>query len=316
MIVRRGTIIMAYEKRICVLKQIKKGFSADGSTLSGAIYAERLGETLTLTLRVVGLAPLSEGNYALAVWIDGKVFCFPYQETLTLSPSPSIKEGLSVLLCFSRGEAQPLAYGRCGLAPEQYSSLLAVFSTQEKSKGEKSTSKKVETVEKESAAQGERFRPVYEDEAIAQDNYFQSNDAEQTSSCSAEQAQTGDCATNGGKNEENQDLFLRCKGKLSYYRSIEERIEEVFARFPKDETLRAVFPQSRWANKEGALMGVIYREGQPRYLCVAKKSTGAPPKEMRGKSIFVPLSPYCENEGYDVVFQDADTGEYVAIKED
>ena len=27
---------MAYEKRVCVLKQIKKGFSADGSALSGA----------------------------------------------------------------------------------------------------------------------------------------------------------------------------------------------------------------------------------------------------------------------------------------
>ena len=63
---------MAYEKRLCVLKQIKKGFSADGSPLSGAVYAERMGSELTVTPRLAGIAPVKEGRYALAVWAGGR----------------------------------------------------------------------------------------------------------------------------------------------------------------------------------------------------------------------------------------------------
>ena len=38
---------MAYEKKLCILKQIGKGFTADGMPLMGAVYAERLGSDLT-----------------------------------------------------------------------------------------------------------------------------------------------------------------------------------------------------------------------------------------------------------------------------
>ena len=51
---------MAYEKRVCVVKQIKKGFSADGGALTGAVYAERLGGELTITPRIAGLSPLRD----------------------------------------------------------------------------------------------------------------------------------------------------------------------------------------------------------------------------------------------------------------
>ena len=62
---------MAYEKRVCVLKQMKKGFAADGGDLSGAVYAERLGSELTVTPRLLGLSPLKEGRYALAFSAEG-----------------------------------------------------------------------------------------------------------------------------------------------------------------------------------------------------------------------------------------------------
>src|SRR5699024_9097211 len=66
---------MAYEKKLCILKQIGKGFTADGMPLMGAVYAERLGSDLTLTPRIAGLAPLHEGRYALAVVVGRKEYC-------------------------------------------------------------------------------------------------------------------------------------------------------------------------------------------------------------------------------------------------
>ena len=42
---------MSYEKRVAVLKQINKGFSADGGALSGAVYLERFGRELTVKVQ-------------------------------------------------------------------------------------------------------------------------------------------------------------------------------------------------------------------------------------------------------------------------
>ena len=62
---------------------------------------------------------------------------------------------------------------------------------------------------------------------------------------------------------------------------------------------------------EGALLGIIYRAGQPRYVCLAVEAEGEPPAELEGKGVFVPVSPYSDDEGFFVVFQDAATGEFV-----
>ena len=77
--------------------------------------------------------------------------------------------------------------------------------------------------------------------------------------------------------------------------------------------MKGTFPHSEWVAAEGALLGVLYEEGQPRYLCVAMEHE--PPAEAKEASIFVPLSPYSDEKGMFVVFQDADTGEYVRVRE-
>ena len=93
---------MAYEKRVCVLKQVKKGFSADGGALTGAVYAERLGSDLTLTPKIAGIAPLREGRYAFAVWVGGQTYCVEYGASMRIANAPSLSRGISVLLCFIR----------------------------------------------------------------------------------------------------------------------------------------------------------------------------------------------------------------------
>ena len=44
-------------------------------------------------------------------------------------------------------------------------------------------------------------------------------------------------------------------------------------------------------------------------VCVAAE--GDKPKEMGENAVFVPLSPFSEESGMWIVFQDADTGEYI-----
>ena len=63
------------------------------------------------------------------------------------------------------------------------------------------------------------------------------------------------------------------------------------------------------------MLGVIYENGRPRYICAAAESAEDPPEEMKGLGIFVPRTHFSDGEGFYVVFQDADTGETVKTYE-
>ncbi|MBP5242570.1 MAG: hypothetical protein J6Z36_02645, partial [Clostridia bacterium] len=50
-------------RKMCILKQLKAGFSADGAPLSGVARVEKYGKTITLQISLINFAPLSEGKY-------------------------------------------------------------------------------------------------------------------------------------------------------------------------------------------------------------------------------------------------------------
>lgn len=328
---------MAYEKRLCVLKQIKKGFSVDGSALSGAVYAERMGQEVIITPKIGTLAPLREGRYALALWIGGATYCLELKgnEPLRIPETNSLKDGFSALICFVRGDAEPLAYGFCGGAPTDHAPLLKVFERKEKVSSEKSQEVQenencLSNGEDEAVAARESSKsdPIpqkqgneskYDDEAIADADYFGGlwealEDAGASTQAENEEpkAQKGSCSC-ADETDEAVHPFKIPRGGLSYYNEIAPKLKEAFKKYPRDEHLMQTFPNSEWVRAENALLGIIYAEGVPRYLCVAMKSK--PPKEVEDCSIFVPEGPYSETEGYFVVFQDADTGDYVRIEE-
>ena len=310
---------MAYEKRLCILKQIKKGFSADGGVLSGAVYGERMGGDLIITPRILGIAPVKEGSYALAIGVEGKIFLLELKGNtpLTVHDSPSIKAGFSALLVFLKGDASPLAFGSCGAAPADYAPLLSAFS---------GTGKKQEvppppppeefplpftpnapvvppSKESDPPPFREHAAAKYDDEAIAEADDYRGDedDGAQTPRDEEEGAPKDGNAPRGN----DGDGFLRPRGTLTYYYSVRERLERAFASFPRDERLKAA----------GALLGVIYEEGLPKYLCVAVEKGKEPPAEMKGKCCFVPATPFSDMEGFYVVFQSADSGEYVTVSE-
>ena len=58
---------MQYYKKMCVLRQIKQGFSGDGHPLSGLIKAEQYGKNLAVEISIVGFAPLFWGGFSWTV---------------------------------------------------------------------------------------------------------------------------------------------------------------------------------------------------------------------------------------------------------
>lgn len=311
---------MAYEKRVCVLKQIKKGFSADGGMLSGAVYAERLGEELTITPRILGLAPLTGGRYALAVTLCNQSFVLELRgsESLKIEKAPSLKEGFAALLCYVRGEAEAIAFGTCGSCTSSVQELLAAFSPKESKEKKKRApaSPPAEPAPQKHINEEEENVPInrYDDEAIATSDYYSAADAYEQADGAAcakkEAAGDGACQDDAASHP-----FLNAEGTLTYYNSVRDRLDEAFEKFPADERLKGVFPYSRWVKGEDALLGIIYRDGIPKYLCVAVESNRELPAEIREHCVFVPRDHFTQDEGFYVIFQDADTGAYVKVEE-
>lgn len=314
---------MPFEKRVCVLKQVKKGFTADGSALSGAVYCERLGEEITVMPRLLGIAPVKEGRYALALWVAGGVYIVDLNGGANAKiVAPSMKEGVAVLLVFIRnGEPSPVAFGSCGAAPASYEGILAEISARERKKKAPMPvpPAAVPTGYPNNAPvappQEEPFREEkYDDEAIAEENFYRERAVHEDATAETEGAneprEAGDPPCG---DEEAVHPFRVTAGGLTYYHTVREKLREAFARFEKDTRLTAVFPCSEWVRSEGALLGIIYEGGLPRYLCVAVEATGEPPEEMKEHCQFVPAGPFSDTEGFYIVFQSADSGEYVTV---
>lgn len=294
---------MAYEKRLCLLKQIKRGFSADGAPLSGAVYAERMGSELVITPKIAGLSPLKEGRYALVVAVGELKFCLALRgnEPLRVDAAPSLANGFSVLLCYVNAEAEAIAFGHCGSAPSDYGELISAVSA---------PSLPAEPKESALAEDLPPFRGGeggYDDEAIASSDYYGASHADEDPSASDPPPEgEGVC-----EDETALHPFRLTRGGLTYYNKIAAKLKTAFQRFPRDERLTAAIPHSEWVKTEQALLGIVYAEGVPRYLCVALEKD--PPEEAKEASVFVPFSPFSDDEGLFVVFQDADTGEYVKV---
>ena len=334
---------MAYEKRVAVLKQVNKGFSADGSALSGAVYLERFGSELTVQVRAAGLAAVKEGRYAVVLSVGDQFFCLALGggEALKIANAPSLKDGFSVLIAFIKEEPQSVAFGRCGSAKTSERELLAVLNSSEKkvpaipvpippveippigpNVPRAPTVPVPDFPSKEEPDDRAPFREgavAYDDEAIAESDYFfeRVREGDRNENASREGEGKGRKKKGGGNLEEDDNVvhpFLRTKGKLTYYKKVREELERAFQKFPSDTRLLKVFPRSEWVKTSSALLGVVYRNGQPKYLCVAIEKNGDPPEEMKEHCTFVPESPFSDEEGFYIVFQDADSGAYVEVK--
>ena len=106
--------IMNFIKKMCILRQVKQGFSGDGKTLSGLIKIEQYGKNLSVEVSVINFAPLSSGEYyCLLADSRGRTEMLPLRgkSLFNIVSELNAEEGFCGVICFVKNGIVPIAYG-------------------------------------------------------------------------------------------------------------------------------------------------------------------------------------------------------------
>ncbi len=105
---------MNYIKKMCILRQIRQGFSGDGKALSGLIKIEQYGKNLAVEVSVINFAPLSSGEY-YCLLSDGKgkteMLALRGKSLFNLLSDLDISTGFCGIICYVKNDVVPIAYG-------------------------------------------------------------------------------------------------------------------------------------------------------------------------------------------------------------
>ena len=140
-------------------------------------------------------------------------------------------------------------------------------------------------------------------------------------SCCQEKTQENRADADFNQDETLADLCQEDSRKHPYFRSVKAELTQIFCKFPKEEPLQTVFPQSEWArihysDQKYYVVGVVKEKGKEKYICYGIPATYSPepPQELKGFCSFVPLSLFdMKGKGYWMMFQDATTGKCVHL---
>lgn len=299
---------MNYIKKMCILRQVKQGFSGDGKALSGLVKAEQYGKNLSIEVSVINFAPLSSGEY-YCILSDGKSTA----ETLPLRGKSlfniltdmDISDGFCAVVCFVKDSITPIAYGVNGNGSYNWKSILnqalppsfrekdeknGGFTTQDES-AQTQAETQAETLSQtqmETQAQTvaeEQSVTLYDDETVAMQNYYEEENHEQIEPTkNSENAPTPRAGQNqtaqAGVNAEEDGNAPRVLHPFTtnsdgYYLSVKAEMDELLQKYPKDDTLQGAFCCSEWIRVKGEagnpqyLVGVVYEEGKAKYICYA-----------------------------------------------
>lgn len=350
---------MVFIKKMCVLKQLKQGFSADGKPLSGLIKVEQYGKNLSVEVSVIGFAPLSTGEYyciladekdrAELLPLRGKAF-------FNLLTELDFSGGFCGVICYVGRDVVPIACGVNGNKRYEFKKILSAalpqpapkakavkpapypadFGVTESPRGglddlagglDDLAGGEESNDNEESEQKAEKRAEKYDDESVATENYFERGQEDER----VEFAQDHAYAVHQGGGEKERENERQSSGEDDddqsvrdgfnaqtdgYYLSVKGEIDALFAKYPKDDSLKEMFPYSEWVrvNENGKeyLVGVTYEEMKAKYICYAlPASSPTPPAEIEGVCAFVPLCLFDESQGFFILFQDAATGECI-----
>ena len=252
---------MNYIKKLCILKQLSSGFAADGKKVSALLTAESFAGRLTLTLAMIGFAPLSQGRYRLLVCDEHgekESFEIPSAAGLTVKKnSPlNIADGFGCLICFAGTRMTPVAFGKCGDRTYDVKKMCAALDEEEtpsakipaetaananlgKAGGESASSSACGGTAQRNGGENQPHRPpaapdggtdaapadsrpAYDDEVVATENYFEFDDVDR----------------------ENLTIREKCDGNSDEERGKAKGSEEIAG---KDEDAQSLF---RFAGSE------------------------------------------------------------------
>jgi len=124
-------------------------------------------------------------------------------------------------------------------------------------------------------------------------------------------------------NEEiEQDIETALNASNEFYNMISEQIDELFLKYPRENMLEQLIPESKWVKVDYEndghfyVIGLIYEDAVLQYVCygVPGEFSLEPPRELEKYSQWLPLNPKePEGEGYWIMYQDADSGDAVEL---
>lgn len=357
---------MNYIKKMCILRQIKQGFSADGKSLSGLIKIEQYGKNLAVEISVINFAPLVSGEY-YCLLSDGKgkteMLALRGKSIFNILSDLDISSGFCGIICYVKNEVIPVAYGINGngsydwrailnatlppVFPQNYRQKPANESAESDATNPLSTPPNPllpvredppltdeplldePTLPETPPTPNEPNTPIYNDEKVATENYYEEENNERKQSAEInenvdDQSATSDATEEEGadfsENDDAQSLLHPIKTDPDgYYLSVKGEIDELFSTYPKDETLCGAFSCSEWVRIKGTkddpkyLVGVLYDDGRAKYVCYAlyAEDKDNPPDEIKEVCTFVPVSAFGEEKGFFLLFQSATSGECI-----
>ena len=325
-----GGTYMRYIKKMCILRQVKQGFSGDGKTLSGLVKIEQYGKNLAVEVSVINFAPLSSGEYYCIIadtYGKTEMLALRGKSLFNILTDTDLEKGFCAVVCFVKNNVVPIAYGVNGESSYDWKKILAAAMPH-------AFSNEIETTVREDTAASKSEDNVkdnenYNDERLANENYYQEDKHGQellqetiqnAHPQSATERQTPQAGAHLSEDVYAENVLQPFATEPDgYYLSVKSEIDELLSNYPKDDTLCGAFSCSEWVRVKGeednpiCLVGIVYNEGKARYICyaLAAENKDEPPKEIKDVCAFVPSTLFNDDKGFFVIFQSTTTGECI-----
>lgn len=224
-----------------------------------------------------------------------------------LNSSASLNAFSCALINFDKGEAKPLLLGATSGAQSNEENLCNSMSIFE----EEPSVKKVKEV-------------LDKNQIFLEDQEEVDELAEQAVCGYQDESKCSQC--------KYRDAFFKLEGDsnlvqesedVSFFDGIREQIDELFEKYPKEDILSQIIPDSKWVKIENEgkgeyyVVGLLYSDNKIKYVCYGVPSmfSNEPPKEFSEYCQWLPIDTEKEGGfGYWIAYQDADTGENVKME--
>ncbi len=297
---------MVYKKSV-VLTSVNKGKE------KGVLTIENDGGEIVGNVRLYNFSKEPDGILSVGILHNGQVLkaglvCESAGfYTFALNGSSQLNNFSCAIVNFVNGEASPLLHGACGTIPtteEMLANSLSVFESEP-------TYNNVKNILDQNGVVFEDQKEI--DKLIDLEMMSCDN---RCSECKYRDAffKLEDSISEENDQEEQEE---------SFFDGIKEQIETLFDKFPEEEILKEIIPDSKWVKidyeekGEYYVVGLMYEDGKIRYVCYGVPSiySDEPPKDLKGFAQWLPIdSGKQEGFGYWLTYQDAETGENVKLE--
>lgn len=356
---------MNFIKRSIVLKEIESGFSIGTKSLSGIARLEFESGVLDFYLTLVSIRPIDNGEYFVGILNDQNNMSLlnlgkrPSSFHSMLEPfDPSngfaiglilIKDDIPLTIAFAKEQTFNLSLTDFKRALADKCLSTHKFKLKEPSPTnppiyephpDDTPNAPIEEPidEPTETPLDDKIFNVYNDEAVATENYFDFSDVETKLNLIKEydfaslqpenelpfnqsQEKAEECTNfpDRAQNETNLNFGKKTEKERPYYQSVQTELNAVLNKFPPEENLNKLFHDGKfvkvnYSKEKYYVVGIIKENGKEKYLCygVPGKFSPNPPKELAGYCSFIPLSVFdLSGEGYWMMFQDAISGKCI-----